>query len=220
MMEKVLFSWSGGKDSALALYRILQNDEFDVMAMLTTLSEKKKVPMHEVDESLIRRQADSIGLPLVPVYIPEHADNDTYEKRLSETLADFRRQGVEKVVHADIFLEDIKSYRDKQLAKLDMEGVYPLWGQDTAKLAEQFVSLGFESIVTCVDTSVLGREFVGRNYNRKFLSDLPDDVDPCGENGEFHTFVYAGPIFREPITFEKTNTFTTWDGRFYHVGLK
>lgn len=219
-MEKVLFSWSGGKDSSLALYEMLENDQYDVTALFTTLSETKRVPMHEVPETLIERQAAAFGLPIQFVYIPKHASNDVYERRLSELLVPFHSKGIEKVVHADICLEDIKAFRDAQLARLDMSGMYPLWREDTAKLAERFVSLGFRAVVTCVDTEKLGKAFAGRSFDRSFLSDLPDGVDPCGENGEFHTFVYDGPIFHEPVAFEKTETYTTWEGRFYHVALE
>ncbi|HEU5141423.1 MAG TPA: hypothetical protein VFT51_15725, partial [Bacillales bacterium] len=134
-------------------------------------------------------------------------------------LTGFKRIGGEKVVHADIFLEDVRKYRDQQLAKVKMKGVYPLWGRDTAKLAGRFISLGFRSIVTCVDTSILGAEFAGRDFDADFLADLPDYVDPCGENGEFHTFVYDGPIFQQPVAFQKAEPYTTWEGRFHHLGL-
>ncbi|HEX7064458.1 MAG TPA: diphthine--ammonia ligase [Bacillales bacterium] len=218
-MENVLFSWSSGKDSALALYEVLYSGECNVSALLTTITDEKKVPMHEVSSRLVERQAEAIGLQLVPVYMPKASNNETYEKGLAEVLAGFKEWGVEKVVHADIFLEDVKKYRDEQLAKLHMKGVYPLWGRETARLAERFISLGFRSIVTCVDTSVLGAEFAGRDFDADFLADLPGNVDPCGENGEFHTFVYDGPIFQRPVDYSEGGSYTSWEGRFYHLEL-
>lgn len=219
-MEEVLFSWSGGKDSALALFKVLKDKDMKVTGLLSTIREDGKMPMHEVDETLLESQAKNIKIPYIPVYLPTNAGNLVYEQRLSEKLLDFRKKGIKKVVHGDIFLEDVRRYREKQLKKIELEGYYPLWGKSTSRLANQFVEAGFRSIVTCVDTDCLSREWIGREFNDDFLSELPENVDPCGENGEFHTFVFDGPIFSKPVTYEKTQIETSWNGRFVHLSLK
>lgn len=219
-MEKALFSWSGGKDSAFALYELSSNEDIEIAGLLTTFREGGTIPMHEVDKELIECQAEKLGFPLIPVYLPEKADNGVYERRLAGKLNEFKRKGIEKVVHGDIFLEDVRQYRDEQLNQIGMEGFYPLWGKCTDVLADQFVGAGFRAIVTCIDTNVLSRNLIGREYNHEFLKELPKGIDPCGENGEFHTFVFDGPIFSDPVSFEEGDTTTSWNGRFIHLALE
>lgn len=219
-MEKALFSWSGGKDSAFAFYELSSNENIEIAGLLTTFREGGTIPMHEVGKELIECQAEKLGFPLIPVYLPEKADNGVYERRLAGKLNEFKRKGIEKVVHGDIFLEDVRQYRDEQLNQIGMEGFYPLWGKRTDVLADQFVGAGFRAIVTCIDTNVLSRNLIGREYNHEFLKELPKGIDPCGENGEFHTFVFDGPIFSDPIGFEEGDTATSWNGRFVHLALE
>ncbi len=201
-MEQVLVAWSGGKDSAVALYKVLKSQEYQVAALLTTVTEDyDRVSMHGVRRSLLERQAEVLGLPLEKVYIPKNASNDEYESNMRQALTRYKQAGVTSVVFGDIFLEDLREYREGNLAKLDMRGLFPLWKRDTRELAHSFISLGFKAITTCVDTDALDGRFVGRVIDEQFLTELPDTVDPCGENGEYHSFVYAGPIFKEPIPY-------------------
>jgi uncharacterized protein (TIGR00290 family) len=199
-MEKVLFCWSGGKDSALALHEIIQSKTYDVVSLLTTITEEyERVSMHGVPRVLLEEQADCLGLPLEIVYIPKDCSVEEYGARMEKTLTRFRQDGVSSVVFGDIFLEDVRKYREDNLAQAEMRAVFPLWGRDTATLARSFVTLGFEAIVTCLDSRVLDKRFIGRMIDESFLSELPPGVDPCGENGEFHSFVLGGPIFRERV---------------------
>ena len=200
-MESVLVAWSGGKDSAIALYEILKSQKYQVCALLTTVSEDDdRVSMHGVRRTLLEQQVDSLGLPLEKVFIPRHASNEELESNMRWVLAQYKAAGVTSVVFGDIFLEDLRQYREGNLAKLEMRGLFPLWKRDTRKLAYSFEPLGFKAVTTCVDTNVLDRRFVGKVIDRQFLSDLPETVDPCGENGEYHSFVYDGPIFKEKIS--------------------
>jgi uncharacterized protein (TIGR00290 family) len=199
-MEKVLFCWSGGKDSALALHEIMQSQTYEVVSLLTTITEDYgRVSMHGVPRVLLEEQAGCLGLPLETVYIPKECSVEEYGTRMEETLTRFRQDGVSSVVFGDIFLEDVRKYREDNLAQAEMRAVFPLWGRDTATLARSFVALGFKAIVTCLDSRVLDKRFIGRTIDESFLSELPPGVDPCGENGEFHSFVLDGPIFRERV---------------------
>ncbi len=219
MRRKVLFTWSGGKDSTLALYELHKSRNYDVVALLTTITEDyDRVSMHGVRRILLERQANSLGIPLEKIYITKNASNEEYEMRMRETLLKYRSKGVLSVVFGDIFLEDVRKYREENLSKIGMYGIFPLWKRDTSKLAAQFIDLGFRAIITCVDSRVLNKSFVCRPYNERFLDDLPPDVDPCGENGEFHTFVYDGPIFRRRIPF-KRGKIVLRDNRFYYCDL-
>jgi len=201
-MEQVLVAWSGGKDSAVALYQVLKSQEYQVAALLTTLTEDyDRISMHGIRRSLLERQAEVLGLPLEKVYIPKNASNDEYESNMRQALTKYKQAGVTSVVFGDIFLEDLREYREGNLAKLDMRGLFPLWKRDTRELVHSFISLGFKAITACVDTHALDGRFVGRVIDEQFLTELPDTVDPCGENGEYHSFVYAGPIFKEPIPY-------------------
>ena len=204
MTEKVLFTWSSGKDSAMALYELQKAGEYEILALLTTVTEDySRVSMHGVRRALLEEQAESVGIPLETVLIGKDASNDEYESKMRETLLRYQRQGVASVAFGDIFLEDLRRYREENLSKIGMNGLFPIWDRDTAELAGTFIELGFKAVVTCVDSNVLDKEFVGREFDDRFLADLPSTVDPCGENGEFHSFVYAGPIFRQPIAHEK-----------------
>lgn len=201
-MEKVLFSWSGGKDSALALYEIQKSQRYEIASLLTTVNEDyDRVSMHGVRRTLVEQQAHSLGLPIEKVLVPKSCSDEEYESKMSEVLTKFKRDGISQVVFGDVFLEWVKQYRENNLAKLGMKGVFPIWGRDTTKLTESFITLGFKAVITCVDTKVMAERFLGRTLDGQFLAELPPNVDPGGENGEFHSFVFAGPIFKERIAY-------------------
>ncbi len=219
-MKKILLAWSGGKDSSLALHKIREGGELNVAALLTTVSEDyDRVSMHGVRRELLEIQVRALGYPLETVLIPKTSTNETYEARMRTVLEKWARRGVTGVAFGDLFLEDIRAYRERNLDQVGMEALFPLWGSDTAGLARRFVDLGFRAIVTCVDGEALSGEFVGREYDEQFLRDLPDSVDPCGENGEFHTFVYDGPLFPEPLNIVRGQVVLRED-RFYFCDLE
>jgi len=204
MKEAVVVSWSGGKDSALALDAVVRVGGFRVASLVTTLAEgHERVQIQNVRRELIERQAEALGLPLRCVYISKGASNKEYEESLAAALADFRGAGVRRVAFGDLFLEDIREYRERLLARLGMKGLYPLWGLDTRGLLEDFVGRGFKAVVTSVDARALGESFAGAEVDSAFVESLPPGVDPCGENGEFHTFVYDGPLFGRPVSFAR-----------------
>jgi uncharacterized protein (TIGR00290 family) len=197
-------SWSGGKDSALALQEIVRARRYRVKALLTTVTEEfDRISMHGVRRSLLSAQASSLDLPVEEVWIPKNSSNEVYEARMREVLTRYKDRGVEQVAFGDIFLQGIRSYREDRLAQIGMRGVFPLWGRETSKLAREFIEAGFRAVVCCVDPRKLSGEFCGREYDLAFLESIPVTVDPCGENGEFHTFVYAGPIFSNEIPITK-----------------
>ena len=199
-MEPILLSWSGGKDSALALHTLQQTPGVEVTGLLTTVTEDyDRISMHGVRRTLLERQAAEAGLPLHVVLIPRECTNEQYEERMTATLRGIRDAGVRRVAFGDLFLEEIRAYRESRLAAFGMEALFPLWGRPTADLARDFLVLGFAAILVCVDTQALAPTFTGRAFDNGLLRDLPPGVDPCGENGEFHTFVHAGPIFRASI---------------------
>lgn len=199
-VEKVLVSWSGGKDSARALHEILGSNRYQIAALLTTVTEDyDRISIHGVRRVLLEQQAESLGLPLEQVMIPKQASNEQYESNMAETLKRYKEAGITSVVFGDIFLEDLKQYREKNLAGLGMQGIFPLWKRDTIELMRSFIGLGFEAVTVCVDTTVLDQRFVGRKIDQQFVADLPGTVDPCGENGEYHSFVYGGPIFARNV---------------------
>lgn len=192
-------SWSGGKDSALALWT-LRRDGREPEALLTTVTETyDRVSMHGVRRVLLARQAEALRIPLVEVPIPPRAGNDLYEQRVEQAFASEPLAGVDTIAYGDLFLEEVRAYREQRLAAADRRGLFPLWGLDTAELAEQFIDAGFEATLVCVDPRRLDPSFAGRAFDRQLLADLPASADPCGENGEFHTFVHAGPLLRTPI---------------------
>lgn len=196
--------WSGGKDSALALYRVLQESQYQVRCLIvTTNKELGRVSMHGVRTSLIEQQAMSVKIPVRFMEVPSATDHGAYENALRETLAWLKSQGIGHVIFGDIFLEDLKQYRDNFLAKADMEGVYPLWKEDTKTLAKYILAVGIHTMLICVDGSKLSSDFAGRLYDESLIADLPENVDPCGENGEFHTFVFAAPCFDKSIAITK-----------------
>jgi uncharacterized protein (TIGR00290 family) len=201
-MESVLVSWSGGKDSAMALYEIIKSKNYQICALLTTVTEDyDRISMHGVRRVLLERQAAALGFPLEKVLISKNASNDEYESNMGQALQKYKEAGVSSVVFGDIFLEDLRKYREDRLATLDLQGIFPLWKRDTQDLAHAFTGLGFKAITTCVDTQMLGSQFVGRVIDEQFLSELPASADACGENGEYHSFVYDGPIFKEKVAF-------------------
>ena len=201
-MEKVIVAWSGGKDSALSLYEIQSSGKYEVVSLLTTINEYyDRVSMHGVRRTLVEQQAHSLGLPMAKILVPRSCSNEEYESKMGEVLAKFKQDGITQVVFGDIFLEWVKEYRGNNLAKLGMQGIFPVWGRNTTELTNSFIALGFQAVVTCVDTKVLNKRFLGRTLDRQFLAELPSDVDPGGENGEFHSFVFAGPIFKERIAY-------------------
>jgi uncharacterized protein (TIGR00290 family) len=197
---KAWLAWSSGKDSAWALHKVREAGELEIVSLLTTVNRThERVAMHAVRESLLEAQAAATGLPLVKVPIPSPCPNGIYEQAMSEAMALARAEGVFHIVFGDLFLEDIRAYREKQLTSCGMTPVFPLWLQDTRLLAEEMLAGGVSAHLTCVDPRKLGREFAGRRFDASLLADLPTGIDPCGENGEFHTFTCAGPMFRENI---------------------
>ncbi len=202
MREPVLFCWSGGKDSAMALHALQQDPQVRVTALLTTVTEGyDRISMHGVRRELLQQQAHSIGLPLHEVLIPPHCVNSIYEARMEAALRIHLEQGIRKVAFGDIYLQDLRAYREKNLAMLGMTALFPIWKRDTHELIESFHANGFRSVAVCVDSKALDRGFAGRELDQSFFEDLPLQVDWCGEQGEFHTFAFEGPIFSEPIRF-------------------
>ena len=200
MPEPILFCWSGGKDSSLALRAVLQDASVQVVALLTTVTKGyDRVSMHGVRRELLRRQAESLRLPLHEVLIPPQCVNPVYETRMEAAMRHFLSQGVRRVAFGDIFLEDLRVYRERNLARLDMRALFPIWKRDTRELIREFHALGFRAIAACIDPKVLSPSFAGRELDHSFFADLPPGVDPCGENGEFHTYVFDGPIFAHPV---------------------
>ncbi len=203
MREKLLFTWSGGKDSAFALYEITKGKKYKTVALLTTVTgDYDRISMHGVRRAILQRQAKSLGIPLEEISIPKSTTNKEYESKMRRVLGKYLELGVRAVAFGDIFLEDVRKQRERNLAKVGMRGIFPLWKKSTLKLSHEFIALGFKAIITCVDSSFLDKSFCGRTYDEPFLADLPPGVDPCGENGEFHSFVYDGPIFRERVPVE------------------
>lgn len=219
MKQPVLMSWSGGKDSSLALYELLKTGQFQIAALLTTVTEPyDRISMHGVRRALLERQADELGISLEIISISAGADNDEYESKMRQVLERYRTQGVNAVAFGDIFLEDLKKYRENNLARVGMTGIFPIWRRDSRQLARRFIQLGFQAITTCVDSQRLDARFVGRAYDIDFVQDLPPGADPCGENGEFHSFAYAGPIFQHSIPYSKGEVVLR-DNRFYFCDL-
>jgi uncharacterized protein (TIGR00290 family) len=210
--EPILFCWSGGKDSAMALHSLLQQTDVRVVSLLTTVTETyDRIAMHGVRRELLHRQAQSIGLPLHEVSIPPQCVNPIYEARMESAVRLFLDQGVRKVGFGDIFLEDLRAYREKNLAKLGMTALFPIWKRDTRELIQHFHQHRFRAIAACIDPRILPPTFAGRELDETFFRDLPPKADRCGENGEFHTFVFDGPIFRSPIPI-RTGEVVTRDG--------
>lgn len=200
---KAIISWSGGKDASFALWRVLQEKQFEVAGLLTTISLPfDRISMHGVRRSLLEKQAAATGFPLYTASVADKT-NDAYEQEMLRVFGELKAQGVTHIVFGDIFLEDLRAYREQLLAKAGLQGVYPLWKQNTNTLAKQFIAEGFRTVTCCVNDASLDETWCGKSFDKKFLEELPANVDPCGENGEFHTFCYDGPIYRHPVAFEK-----------------
>jgi uncharacterized protein (TIGR00290 family) len=201
-VEDVLVSWSGGKDSCLALHELRQAGSHRAAALLTTVTaDYDRISMHGVRRVLLERQAESLGLPLRQILIPKGATNEEYERATAEAFAEYRGLGIDTVVFGDLFLEDVRAYREQFLARHRMRGLYPVWMRDTAEFIREFIALGFRAVVTCVNSEALDGSFAGRLIDEEFLASLPAGVDPCGERGEFHSFVFAGPSFKDEVRF-------------------
>jgi uncharacterized protein (TIGR00290 family) len=212
MRTPVVFSWSTGKDSAFGLWTLLRDPAFEVRALLTTITDSyDRVSISGVREELLDRQAAALQLPVIKVRIPPACTNDVYEQRMAAALATDAFDGIVHVAFADLFLEDVRAYRETSLDRAGKHGVFPIWGRDTDLLAREMMAAGFHATVVCVDPRALDPSFAGREFDGALLSDLPSGVDPCGENGEFHTFVWAAPMFGSPISC-RTGEVVTRDG--------
>lgn len=221
-MERVVVSWSGGKDASLALHELRADPDREVVELFTTVHEDDgRLSMHGVRGDLVERQAAALGIPLRTVPIPADADNETYAARLAAPMADYAARGVDSVAFADIFLEGVREYREQRLAGPALDGAWPLWGRDTEALVREFVEAGFRARVACVDGDALGPEWAGRQVDAAFFAALPDGVDPCGEHGEFHTFVTDGPGFAETLRVEVADVVTkpVGDGEYHYADL-
>lgn len=216
MKEKVLLSWSGGKDSALALHVLQEVGDYEVAALLTTLTKNhNRVCMHDVPGILLEQQAEALGLALEKIFISENAPNKEYESKMRKVLRKYQRAGVTSVVFGDVFLEELREYREERLSTVGMKGLFPLWKKDTSELACMFINLGFRGVITSADSHRLDSIFVGRDFDEQFLSMLPFTVDPCGENGEFHSFVHDGPLFQHPIALTLGQVVLRENGFYY-----
>lgn len=203
----------------MALYELQKNHNFKISALLTTITEGyDRISMHGVRKVLLEQQAESLGLALEKIYISKISSNEEYEAKMRDKLTYYKKLGVSFVVFGDIFLQDLRKYREEKLSEVGMKGIFPIWKINTTELAYTFIDLGFKAITTCVDSKVLDKTFAGRIFDKQFLSELPSGVDPCGENGEFHTFVYDGPIFQKRILFE-VGEVVLRDNRFYYSEL-
>jgi uncharacterized protein (TIGR00290 family) len=201
-MNKIVLSWSGGKDSSLALAALRADERYEVVALLTSITrEYERVSIHGVRRGLLEAQAQSIRLPLFEVSLGAASSNDAYEEAFRQAVNEFRsvHPDVRHMAFGDLFLTDVREYRERLMASVGMEPVFPIWGRDTGDLAREFVASGYRAHLVCVDTQQLAAKFAGREFDHALLADLPVTVDPCGENGEFHTFVSRGPIFHEPV---------------------
>ncbi|HEY3755925.1 MAG TPA: hypothetical protein VGL42_07230 [Opitutaceae bacterium] len=202
MREKVIFCWSGGKDSALALNRMRADDRYEIVSLLTTCNgHYRRVSMHGVRVELLEQQAAAVGLPLEIVEVSQVSSNEEYRQKMGDCMRAHQARGVTACVYGDIFLEDLRAWREANLAEIGLRGLFPLWKIDTRELIREFVDLGFGSVLCCVNDAWLGEADVGRVIDRDFIGTLPAGVDPCGENGEYHSFAFAGPIFQSPVRY-------------------
>jgi uncharacterized protein (TIGR00290 family) len=217
--EPVVLSWSGGKDSAMVAYHLLASQKYEIAALLTTVTEDfDRISMHGVRCELLERQAESLAIPLHKVMIPKDCPNEIYENRMKEAFTHFKARGLTKIAFGDLFLEDIRQYRDERLAQAGMTGLYPIWLRDTDELVRTFIGLGFKAKLSCVDTQAIDASFAGREIDASLLQDLPRSADPCGEHGEYHSFVYAGPIFSKTIDCKAGET-TMRSSRFNYCDI-
>lgn len=200
MSEPVVLQWSGGKDSVLALQALLVDPKYDVAGVLTSFSEAyDRVTMHGVRRALIETQAEALGLSLTPIYLPCEPSNDVYDARMRETLASLSDQGITTIATGDVFLADVRQYREERLREIGMHLLTPLWGRDSQQLVQGFIADGFQAVTVCVSAQHLDESFLGLTLDDAFLARLPEDADPCGENGEYHSFVHDGPPFASSI---------------------
>ncbi|KAA0546063.1 diphthine--ammonia ligase [Bacillus sp. BGMRC 2118] len=200
MKEKVAVSWSGGKDSAFALYRLIKEDNYIIDSLFTTITEDvNRISIHGVREQLLERQAASLGYPLRKMYIPLECSNEVYNERMDSQLLELKGEEIDTVMFGDIHLEDVRAYREQLVMKHGIKAIFPLWGSKTADLVTEFCRLNFKTITTCIDNEKLGPDFLGRTIDANFIKELRPEIDPCGENGEYHTFTYDGPIFADQI---------------------
>ncbi|TWO31865.1 adenine nucleotide alpha hydrolase [Seonamhaeicola sediminis] len=200
--QKTYFNWSSGKDSALSLYYLLQNDQFSVEELITTVNTHyNRVSMHGLRNELLIAQTHAIGISASFIELPEMPDMETYEQKMNATVSRLKQEGFTHSAFGDIFLEDLRQYRETKLAKQGFKAVFPIWKRDTKELLNEFLDLGFKTIIVCANSKHFDSDFVGTVIDKNFINNLPDDVDPCGENGEFHTFCFDGPIFKKPIDF-------------------
>jgi uncharacterized protein (TIGR00290 family) len=226
-LKKALFNWSGGKDSAFALWKILSENEFSVETLLTSVNRKfNRISMHGVRMELLEKQAASIGLPLDTLMIPEDPSMDDYNTLMTNKMNHFKNKGIDYSIFGDIFLEDLRKYREQQLARAGIKAVFPIWKTDTREVVTQFIENGFKAVVVSINAKLLDRSFAGRVIDKDFINDLPANVDPCGENGEFHSFVFDGPVFKKPVAFKtgdtvlkKYKTSGKWDNAFWYCDL-
>ena len=221
MSTPVLMAWSGGKDSTLALERLLADTNYRVAGLVTTVTAGyDRIAIHGVRRSILRRQVAGLGLPLIEAEIPPQASNEIYEAAFAKALEHARQRepGLDTIAFGDLYLADVRAYRENLLQRLGWRGRYPIWGENTAKLARYFVGRGYRAILSCVDTQQLDAGFCGRDYDAALLADLPASCDPCGENGEFHTCVYAGPLWQKPLELSRGERVLR-EGRFQYVDL-
>lgn len=201
---KVVLNWSSGKDAALAYYHLLQSKEYDVVKLLTTVNhEHGRVVMHGVRELLLDAQSDRMSVPVKKIYLPPAPDDTTYKAAMQQALVELKNEGITVSAFGDIFLEDLRDYREQQLATVGMQALFPLWKKNTREMVGELEDTGIEAMIVCVNRKYLDESFLGRRVDRKLLEDLPPGIDPCGENGEFHTFVHNAPFFDSPITVRK-----------------
>ncbi len=199
---KAIFAWSGGKDSSYALHQVLLEGKYEVIYLLTTLNhEFKRISMHGVREELLDLQAESIGIPQLKVWLYE-ASYESYEKQMEEMLLKAKSEGIETVIFGDIFLEDLRKYRENNLEKVGMKAIFPLWKRGTSELIQDFLNSGFKTITCCINDAYFNEDWVGKEIDESFILNLPKNVDPCGENGEYHTYCYDGPIFKNKINIQ------------------
>jgi len=202
--EKIAISWSGGKDCTLALFEVVRSEQFELVNLHTSFNlDTKRVGLHGIKQDLIEQQAKSIGIALDKVFIPSADDHSVYENAMNQYYKNLAKIGVSKIVFGDIFLEDLKAYREKMLSLHGLKGIFPLWKMDGRTVAKKFINGGFKAVICAADAKHFASAEVGRVYDFSFLDSLPKEVDPCGENGEFHSFVYDGPLFSQPVKFER-----------------
>lgn len=231
-MNKAVFNWSSGKDSALALYKILRSQDLNVAYLVTNLNKNfKRVSMHGLSEALLDAQAEALGLPLYKIWFHGDVSMEDYTRIMQEELNKLIETGVSHSIYGDIFLENLKAFRQELHKGLPVDLVYPLWNRSTRELLLEFIDLGFKAIPICINANLMDASFLGRTIDHQFLEELPESVDPCGENGEFHTFVYDGPIFKHPVAFEHGETVLrtygseskgdekSWDSKFWYLDL-